>query len=128
MSRRELLQAAGGFTFLALLPVGTGGFLAEQAESSVLPPTPLLYTALPYIQPGTEGSLTPGAESMVLAWQTEDRDAGFTVDYGPTTAYGHRALIIATMGATGSDGNRRRNYAATLTKLALATPYKYRLR
>jgi len=134
ISRRDLLQAAGGFTFLALLPVGTGGFLvgadadAQQPAPGGLPPAPLLYTALPYIQPGPEGSLKSGAESVVLAWQTEDRQAEFTVDYGPTTTYGHHAPIAMATRATGSDGNRRRNYTATLTKLALATPYKYRLR
>jgi hypothetical protein len=137
MSRRELLQAAGGFTFLALLPVGTGGFLAAVAQGAAtqggatpgaLPPAPLLYTALPYIQPGPEGRLTAGAESVIIAWQTEDRAADFTLDYGPTATYGHRAPIATSTRASGNDGNHRRSYAATLTKLALGTPYKYRLR
>jgi predicted MPP superfamily phosphohydrolase len=130
MSRRELLQVAGGFTFLALLPVGTGGFLAAAGEATQAgtPPAPLLYTALPYIQPGPEGSLHVGNESVVLAWQTEDRAAEFAVDYGPTATYGRHAPIASSWRPTGNEGRRRRNYAATLTRLALGTQYRYRLR
>jgi acid phosphatase type 7 len=132
MSRRELLQAAGGLTFLALLPVGTGGFLAAAAsatpESPGLPAPPLLYTALPYVQPGPDGGLTHGAESVILAWQTEDRAADFTVDYGPTMTHTRRAPVNMKPRATGTDGNLRRNYAAALRGLGLGTQYRYRLR
>jgi acid phosphatase type 7 len=144
MSRRELLHAAGGFTFLALLPVGTGGFLAATdaaaqpaaapapgpgpGPGNELPPPPLLYTALPYIQPGPDGLMTNGGESMLLAWQTEDRDAEFTVDYGPTMTHTRRAPVTTSTRPSGADGHRRRNYTAQLRGLGLGTRYQYRLR
>jgi acid phosphatase type 7 len=135
MSRRELIQAAGGFTFLALLPAGAHGFLATtevtpDPTTGELPPAPLLYTALPYIQPAHDGPLTQGAESVVLAWQTEDRPAEFTVDYGAaaTPTHTRRAQVSAFTRATGNDGDHRRSYAATLRGLDLATRYHYRLR
>src|SRR5205823_1729329 len=71
ITRRQMLEAAGGITFLALSPIGRGLFAAtltrEQAGTRALP----LFTALPYIQPGPgEGRLAPGNESLVIAWQT----------------------------------------------------------
>jgi hypothetical protein len=138
MSRRELLsaatRAAGGVTFLALVPTGWRRFPFALPRPS--PGTvhgrerPLLFTALPYIQPGAAGTLAPDQESVVVAWQTEDRAAEFTVDYGPTTAYGRDTPVTVTTrdGGSGPAGGGRRNYAATIPALALGTRYHYRVR
>lgn len=138
MSRRELLRAAtraaGGVTFLALVPTGWRRFPFALPASPPGAPRrrerPLLFTALPYIQPGPAGTLVPEQESVVVAWQTEDRSADFTVEYGATTAYGqHTAVTVATRdGGSGLGGGGRRNYAATIPALALGTRYHYRVR
>jgi hypothetical protein len=122
LTRREFLCSAGGVTFLALTPAGRGLFAAPGAA---LP----RFTALPYVQPGTASRLVDGQESLVIAWQTEARPADFRLDYGPTRSYGRTAPAARAgrwQGAAGSD--RRFNYAATLTGLALGRRYFYRLR
>ena len=125
-----MLQAAGGVTFLALLPVGRGLF----ALPSHYDPTPeprILFTAAPYIQPGPAGSrLIDGSESVIVAWQTDDRAAEFVVDYGLTTRYGRHAQIqtMRRGAAAKSETDGRRNYAATLAGLKLDTTYHYRVR
>ncbi len=135
ISRRELLRAAGGLTFLALLPVGGGLFalppLVGDGRRTDAPPGPLLlFTASPYIQPGPAGALVEGKESVIVAWQTEDRPADFEVEYGPTLQYGHRATVQSTRrgGSSKNETDARRNYAATLTTLALGKRYYYRVR
>jgi hypothetical protein len=136
ISRRELLKAAGGLTFLALLPVGRGLFvlpaLAGDARSIGGAPDPLLlFTATPYVQPGAAGGpLVEGKESVIVAWQTEDRPADFEVEYGPTPQYGRRATVQSTRrgGSTKSESDARRNYSATLSGLNLGTRYHYRVR
>lgn len=124
LTRRELLRAAGGVTFLALLPVGRGLF--------ALPGEPLVvFTAAPYIQPGaTGGPLVEGAESMIVAWQTDDRPGEFVVEYGLTPLYGHRAVVRvgSRAGASKKETEGRLNYAATLSGLRLGTTYHYRVR
>jgi acid phosphatase type 7 len=157
ISRRDLLRAAGraagGVTFLALVPTGWRHFPFALPG---LPPDgtpararrgsdrPLLFTALPYIQPGPAGSLEPGRESIVVAWQTEDRVGSFGAEFGLTRAYGRHAKVTATSrdggggrppadsaGPPATDdhagGGRRRNYAAMMTGLALDTRYHYRV-
>ena len=152
ISRRDLLRAAGraagGVTFLALVPTGWHAFpfVLPPAPPDGAPPDghppvdrPLLFTALPYIQPGPRGRLEPDRESVVVAWQTEDRAAAFRIEYGPTRDYGRRAPVAATTrggndspptedSAAAAAVARRRNYAATLTGLALGTRYHYRVR
>jgi acid phosphatase type 7 len=132
ITRRELLAAAGGITFLALLPVGPGLFAApaehgDARASGPLPP-PLIYTALPYVQPGPQGKLLAGDESAVIAWQTEDRAAEFTVDFGTTKNYGRVEHPFSAVRLSGDDGEKRRNYAVTLTGLELNKVYHYRVR
>ena len=135
MSRRELLRAAGGLTFLALLPVGRGLFAlpvtdGDAATGPVTPDRPILFTAAPYIQPGPGGGpLVEGGESMVLAWQTDDTPAEFIVEYGSTPSYGHRAeLRVARRGGSSkSETSARLNYAALLTGLRLGAVYYYRV-
>ena len=75
MTRREMLLAAGGVTFLGLTATRGGFCLASE-----IPPRKLLYTAQPYIQPGPASKLEDGKETMVVCWQTENRTANFTVE------------------------------------------------
>lgn len=128
ISRRDFLQAAGGITFLALTPVGRG-FFARHATAWSLEP-PLQFSALPYIQPGSASALSAGAESLVIAWQTEDRPAEFAVEYGRTRAYGRSAPVQGTQrpGHQADGSDTRRNYAAALANLELGTTYVYRVR
>lgn len=138
ISRRALFRAAGraagGVTFLALVPTGWRRFpfALPDVEAEPRGPAgrPLLFTALPYIQPGPAGSLEPDRQSIVVAWQTEDRAAAFTVDYGLTPRYGHRAPVTVAVrdsGAGPPDIGARRNYAATIPGLAVDTRYHYRV-
>jgi acid phosphatase type 7 len=128
ISRREMLkEAAGGVTFLALYPVGRGLFAAAPT------PDPLvLFTAAPYIQPGPSGGvLVEGGESVVIAWQTDDRDAEFDVSFGLTPVhYGRKAKVEVTRrtDSAKAEVGGRRNYAATLGGLRLGTTYHYRVR
>jgi len=128
ISRRDFLQAAGGITFLALTPVGRG-FFARHATAWSLEP-PLQFSALPYIQPGSASALSAGTESLVIAWQTEDRSAEFAVEYGRTRAYGRSASVQGTQrpGHQADGSDTRRNYAAALGNLELGTTYVYRVR
>jgi hypothetical protein len=137
LTRRELLRAAGGLTALALLPVGRGLFalppdtVGPGVDPRQSPVPPLLFTATPYIQPGPNaGPLTHGAESVVVAWQTEDRPAKFAVDYGLTPRYGRTVQVQwgARGGSAKLEKDARRNYAAMLTGLPLGATYRYRVR
>ena len=137
LTRRELLRAAGGLTALALLPVGKGLFalppddVLTGVDASRAGAPPLLFTATPYIQPGPNaGPLVHGAESVIVAWQTEDRAADFAVDYGLTPSYGRTASVqCASRGGSAKlERDARRNYAAVLTGLPLGAMYRYRVR
>src|SRR5689334_4226399 len=124
ISRRDLLKAAGGLTFLALVPAPRGRF--------VLGPTSLargkpVFTALPYVQPGDNSRLLADRERTVLAWQTDDRPADFTVVYGPTPRYGHPARVRVARRESGVDAEARLNYAAEFAGLALGARYHYRV-
>src|SRR5262249_43239219 len=88
ISRRTFLRSAGGVTVLALRPLGKGLFAAPAAEGPRLP----LFTTLRYIQPGSASPLVDGAESMVVAWQTQAGEADFALDIGLSGSYG-RSLI-----------------------------------
>jgi hypothetical protein len=121
ITRRQFLQSAGGVTFLALTPVGRGLFAAP---GTALP----RFTALPYVQPGLASRLMDGRESLVIAWQTENQPADFTLEYGPQKNYGRTARIARTERWGGpAETDRRSNYAATLTDLSLSRRYFYRL-
>jgi hypothetical protein len=91
ISRRELLKAAGGLTFLALIPAARGRFsLGSLASwSGELP----LFTALPYVQPGDNSLLVHGRERTLLAWQTDAKPADFTVTFGRRSRYGRSAAV-----------------------------------
>ena len=88
ISRRELLKAAGGLTFLALVPSARGRFVLEPSSLAGARP---VFTALPYVQPGDNSQLVPDQERTVLAWQTDASPADFTVVYGATGRYGQTA-------------------------------------
>lgn len=126
-TRRQFLRSAGGITFLALSPLGRGLFALPRA--SKLAPIPPLFTAPPYIQSGNNSRLIPNRESMVIAWQTDAREANFRVEYGATKKYGQRSEIVRTLRWQESGGERegRLNYAATPQNLKLGTRYFYRV-
>ena len=126
LTRRQFLRAAGGVTFLALTPTGTGLFAAPSGGGPLLP----LFTVLPYIQPGPASALVDGHESLVVAWQTQDRPADFAVEFGRSQSYGRTAPLASASRFSGDadDGEPRLNYTAMLTGLSLKTTYYYRVR
>lgn len=126
LSRRELLKAAGGLTFLALVPAARGQFVLEPSSPAGDRP---VFTALPYVQPGDNSRLVPDQERTVLAWQTDANPAEFTVIYGPTARYGHtaRLTVVRRWSGDGADPEARLNYAAEFTGLALGATYHYRV-
>jgi predicted MPP superfamily phosphohydrolase len=126
ISRRDFLRTAGGVTFLALTPLRNGAFAAP--ESPARPRLPF-FTALPYIQPGANSQLVPGRESMIVAWQTQDGEASFAVEYGDTTAYGRSAQVQSVLRAAGRGGDTEQhlNWHAELTNLELGRRYVYRV-
>jgi len=140
LSRRRLLEAAGGITFLALAPNGRGAFAF--APDNAAAPAPAngssgrlpVFTALPYLQPGGKGSvLVEGQESVVIAWQTDETPADFQVLVsGPGGKGAERAVAAPTRASRpsggGGDGESRYVYAATLDGLKLGTRYGYRVR
>src|SRR5579871_740579 len=133
ITRRQLLQAAGGITFLALAPAREGAFAAlmRPAQTSPNPPPLPLFTALPYLQPGTEsGRLVEDKESIVVAWQTNGVPTAFDVEYGPDASLGQKASVSKQerLGAHHKQGERRLNHVATLSVLQLHKRYHYRAR
>jgi hypothetical protein len=127
ISRRELLKAAGGLTFLAVVPVPQGRFAVESLGARRGKPP--LFTALPYVQPGDNSRLVTGRERVILAWQTDATPADFRVVFGPTTRYGRSAEVTVSRRGAGDaeDGESRLNYAAAFPGLDLGTTYHYRV-
>jgi acid phosphatase type 7 len=116
-TRRRLLQAAGGLSLLGLTPVENGW--ATDSTGA-----PVLFTALPYLQPGVNGArVTDSTEQMVIAWQTDNRPATFVVEALEKTYIPSRVERIH-----GDDGERCYNYAATLTDLPAGKSVRYRVR
>ena len=110
MTRRELLQAAGGLTFLGL---------TSSAQSA--DPAQPLFTALPYLQPGPNNDT-----SLIIAWQTDGKPADFRVIVeGKADAL----TPTRTERLTGSvdDGEKRFNYATLVSDLAPNRRYKYQV-
>lgn len=124
LSRRELLQLAGGITFTALVPLDNGWFAALFGELAATPK----FSAMPYLQPGTsDGTLVIGKEQMVVAWQTDGTQADFMLSYGQSDL-NHEVGVekVERQPATAATG-RRVNYAATMRDLELNTRYRYRV-
>src|SRR4051812_21245020 len=96
MTRREMLLAAGGVTFLGLTWTGAGYVFAPSSEASPdgIPPRPLLYTAAPFIQPGPASRLVENHDTMVVAWQTEDKPATFLVEFGENGAFDRQTSVV----------------------------------
>jgi hypothetical protein len=126
ISRRELLKAAGGLTFLGLVPATRGRFVLEASSPTRAQP---VFTALPYVQPGDNSRLVPHREQAVLAWQTDATPAEFTVVFGGSDRYGNAARVTAVprQSGDGADADARLNYAAAFGGLALGTRYHYRV-
>jgi len=129
ISRRSLIQAAGGISFLALAPKALGEF-APTFEPQLAGDGPFpLFTALPYLQPGPLGSkLVDGAESIVIAWQTNGVKADYELTYGELD-FGQKGKIVHSNRLSGdkSEGEQRTNFVATLTDLKLGRRYRYRV-
>ena len=125
ISRRQFLQSAGGVTFLALTPIARSLFAATDNNKAAWP----LFTALPYVQPGANSKLIEGAETFVIAWQTENKAADFRCEYGTTERYGKSAPIENTKVWAGNDVGKdeRIHYSAHPDKLKLGTRYYYRV-
>jgi acid phosphatase type 7 len=129
MSRREMLLAAGGVTFLGLTWTARGYLFAptEAAAPDGIPPRPMVYTAAPFIQPGPASKLEDGRDSMVIAWQTENRPAKFNVEFGENGVLNRQAAISrAQPYRSGRQGLV--NYAATASGLKLGTRYSYQVK
>jgi hypothetical protein len=126
ISRRELLKAAGGLTFLGLVPATRGRYVLEASSPTRAQP---VFTALPYVQPGDNSRLVPHREQAVLAWQTDATPAEFTVVFGGSDRYGNAARVTAVprQSGDGADADARLNYAAAFGGLALGTRYHYRV-
>ncbi len=126
VSRRSLFQAAGGLTLLSIVPEAFGEASAPRpAGSSPIP----VFWALPYLQPGPNGSrLVEGEESIVVAWQTDTTPARYELTYGEKGTE-RTAEVVTT--PRGREGRRftefRVNHTATLEGLRLGTRYRYRL-
>src|SRR5215831_5167778 len=127
VTRRDFLRSAGGVTVLALTPVGRGLFAAPASFDGPRLP---LFTVLPYIQPGSGSRLKQGHESMVVAWQTYEARANFSVDFGPTKSYGRTANCASSGRAAGhgGDSESRLNWIATMDGLGLGEKCFYRVR
>ena len=132
ISRRELLKSAGGVTFLALIATPEGMFaplLPQIAQTSEAPALPL-FTALPYLQPGTSsGKLVEGKESIVIAWQTNSVKADYALEFGVATAYDLKSEIThSSRMSENKEIDYRINYVATLSGMELNKRYQYRVK
>lgn len=127
ITRRDFLRSAGGLTALALTPAAGGVFAAPAPLNGPRLP---FFTTLPYIQPGVNSRLQHDRESMVVAWQTQEGPADFSVDFGPTDRYGRTVISqsSARPAGHGGDGESRLNWATTIEGLGLARKYFYRVR
>ena len=149
ISRRRLLEAAGGITFLALVPNGKGAFAASLpaapesapptgAQTSPAPAAPTaqpIFTALPYLQPGAGSGarVADGQEQMTVAWQTNFVPAAFSVTFdkgksAPKDAANALTPVRTTRTVgTAEDAEGYYDYAAHITGLDAGTRYAYRV-
>lgn len=129
MTRREMLAAAGGITYLALQPTADGFAFADAGKISKSgPPRPLLYTAMPYIQPGPASRLVENDDSMAIHWQTEENPASFVVEFGENGAFDRKAQVVRSQPyKSANESDARFNYSALAAGLKLGTRYTYRV-
>lgn len=124
ISRREVFQAAGGFTLLTLLPGLASGATADIARGPARLRARPTFTALPYLQPGPASVLKDGEESIVIAWQTNGVPGTYELTFdGRSAPITSRRLKAAKAG----DSEDRLNYFAVLSGLRLARKYGYRV-
>ncbi len=136
LSRRQMLQAAGGITFLASLQelaLAAGSMPSTPMATSVEPlagPAKLfpVFTALPYLQPGASSKLVENQEEITIAWQTDAVPMNFTLSYGEND-FSEVATIVSHLRTVGyrREKDKRINYFATLDGLKLNRRYKYRV-
>ncbi|GAB4462524.1 MAG: hypothetical protein OHK0029_29550 [Armatimonadaceae bacterium] len=128
VTRRRLLQAAGGITFLA---ISADGRVVQAASRRSAAPQPV-FKALPYLQPGAAGgSLRDGSESLVLAWETTRIPARFEVEWGTGSRMSDGTVTperTERYNFRKEDGKSAYHYAAVLTGLRLDSRYSYRVR
>ncbi len=141
ISRRRLLEAAGGITFLALVSDGRGAFSAPPSQAAQNAPAPAgetvrpLFTALPYLQPGAGAGprVADGQEQITVAWQTNLEAATFVVTFAKGTALpakDAKGLTPNRARRTVGDGDEAEgyyDYAAHLTGLDAGARYAYRV-
>ena len=132
LSRRGLLQMAGGVTFFALAPA----LHAELTSGNTVQPDirPFagkaipLFTAMPYLQPGSKGTtLKDGEESIILAWQTNAVPADFEVSFGISDYAQTAEVSKVNAQGKGKEFEGRVNHTATLRGLKLGQRYQYRV-
>jgi len=95
-----------------------------------LPPLALpIFTALPYIQPGPEGTLKPGQETVRIVWQTVSQPADFTVEFGLGLTKTRSAAVSRSerVYPAKREIDNRYNYIAACGPLELGTEYRYRV-
>lgn len=115
MTRRALLRAAGGLSFLGLIPAERG-FALPGSD-----PAQPLFTALPYLQPGPHNDT-----SLIIAWQTDHKPASFTV---VVAGISERLVPKRTERISGElgDDELRFNYAVSVPALAAGKRFRYQV-
>jgi len=124
LSRREVFQAAGGFTLLSLIPAPLATPIGDLPVAAARAKARPIFVALPYLQPGDASKLVDGEESIVVAWQTNGVTGNYELSYD-----GRKATIDSKTMKEGDVGEseQRINYAARLTGLKLGKRYDYRV-
>ncbi|HEV2472066.1 MAG TPA: metallophosphoesterase [Chthonomonadales bacterium] len=128
ISRRNLLEAAGGITFMALAPTASGAHyvLRRNGGLSAADPALPLFTALPYVQPGSAGGrLSEGKEAPVIAWQTDGVPAHFELRYGNALEHSAEISSKERLCKERKHGERRFNFAASIPGLNLNSRCRY---
>jgi acid phosphatase type 7 len=119
MTRRNLLEMAGGLSFLALVPAEKGYAFSGKIEQK----RPPIFTSLPYIQPGPHGStLREKDESIIIAWQTDGTSADYTIKVDGKVLIPTQSKRDLT---SVEDGEMRFHYATLVSGLKLRTRYTY---
>ncbi len=137
MNRRDLLKSMGGLSaVLTLNPLldSRGVFAQESRPLQRLPPLRggeliPLFTALPYLQAGANGSRLPRAgqtDSLVVAWQTDLVPVTYSLKCEDGVVATLNRSSERPLGA-GEDVEYIRDHSATVTGLIPGKSCKYRL-
>lgn len=131
ISRRDLMQIAGGITFFALAPIGFAGPESKagmREKPSFAGKAIPVFTAMPYLQPGPGGAMpNDGEESITIAWQTNAVKATYALSFGEKGFT--ESAIVSQINAQGKgkEFEGRINHTAVLTGLKLNRKYKYQV-